>query len=812
MVRHLHFLAIIIASLLSVTPGLFAEQVTIGTDNQLKSQPLASYYGYQRSAAIYKSEEIGGKNISINIVAWHSQIATTAAVPTRIYMKATTADRLYPSTWADMISGASLLYNQTHTGTVAGGWNTFTLNSGFSLGVGQNLIIMVERNFGGTGSGTAGGTEWDGPQIHASWGNQNDVHYTWKNNDSPPPGYNDGDSVFTRLRPNVRLGYTVNAPLDELVIGTGTVPSRFPLGSLLGYERSAALYTAAEIGTHSLSIATVAWYSTIAATAEVPTRIYLKSTTASSLALANTWADMISGASLLYNQTRTGTLAGGWNTYRFNSSFELAAGQNLLVLVERNYGGNGSYVGGDYNYSGQILASSCNNAHLIWVNDNVPPTGNADTMQPYRPNLKLSYTVIPEELAIGDGTSVQRFPLGSYYGYERSAALYTATEIGGQNIGISSVAWYATQGATAAVPTKIYLKRTSASTLVPSNWADMISDATLNYDDIRSGLVANSWNRFDLNSTFDLAMGDNLIVLVERNYGGGGSGGSGGGGIRSTLNYDTHLSWWADTHPPTGNNNGAPGFRPNLKLYHLNNLHIPTPLPFTENWSSGDLATNHWAKESYNWEVNPGSGGTAPSVSFNYSPHLADYHSALTSHEFDARGISSVEFSFDLYLNHDDVDVENIMSWQIWNGSTWITLGSYSSLDGNLPFTHYSYDISAHASNRIFKIRFVASGEQTFFINKWLINNIHLGAPSSSLDPVTNLVISVAGNSITLSWSPVPGASWYRIYDSPSPGGPFRPIGSISSEYVRVNLGGLVHSERFFTVTAGNGPPPVGQN
>jgi hypothetical protein len=38
------------------------------------------------------------------------------------------------------------------------------------------------------------------------------------------------------------------------------------------------------------------------------------------------------------------------------------------------------------------------------------------------------------QITIGSGTSTQRYPLGNYFGYERSASLYTSTEIGSSGI------------------------------------------------------------------------------------------------------------------------------------------------------------------------------------------------------------------------------------------------------------------------------------------------------------------------------------------------------------------------------------------
>ena len=386
--------------------------------------------------------------------------------------------------------------------------------------------------------------------------------------------------------------------------------------------------------------------------------------------------------------------------------------------------------------------------------------------------LALALGLFAEEAIIGTGYETQRFPLGSYYGYERSAALYKADEIGAGSISISKLAWYATINTTASVPTKIYLKRTSASTLTASTWANMISGASLRYNQTKTGTGANGWNVYHLDSPFDLGMGENLIVMVETNYGGSGSdsaagGGSGGGGIHSSFEYDTHLTWWGDNSAPTGNNNNnTPGLRPNVKLYYTNSDLTPSSLPFTEDWASGNLTSNDWTIEDNTWGVVSNLGNPAPSVRFNYSPHLSDYSSALYSRDFDARGMNSVEFSFDLYLDNHDDSVENVMSWEIWYGDTWISLGSYSSVDGDLPWTHYSYNISEISAIPMFKIRFLASGEQNFFINKWLIDNIYLGAPAAITLPFTEDWESL--NFGTNFWT-IDSENWRTFYVGENP-------------------------------------------
>lgn len=128
--------------------------------------------------------------------------------------------------------------------------------------------------------------------------------------------------------------------------------------------------------------------------------------------------------------------------------------------------------------------------------------------------LVFAAFLMAETVVIGDGTAAQRFPLGSFWGYERSAALYTDADLGAQNTRISALAWYSTVATTAAVPTKIYLKTTSATALTSDTWANMITGATLVYDATHTGSLASAWNEFILSNTFDVDDGLGVLVLV----------------------------------------------------------------------------------------------------------------------------------------------------------------------------------------------------------------------------------------------------------------------------------------------------------
>src|SRR5690606_31538664 len=121
-----------------------------------------------------------------------------------------------------------------------------------------------------------------------------------------------------------------------------------------------------------------------------------------------------------------------------------------------------------------------------------------------------------QEVVIGTVTSISGFPLSSWFGYERSAALYTADEINQQG-NIASISWYANNAKTVARPIKIYLKTVTADVLVAQNWQTLTDGATLVYDSSKP--IIQGWNTFFLTTNFNF-QSDNLLVLVETNYGG----------------------------------------------------------------------------------------------------------------------------------------------------------------------------------------------------------------------------------------------------------------------------------------------------
>lgn len=165
-----------------------------------------------------------------------------------------------------------------------------------------------------------------------------------------------------------------------------------------------------------------------------------------------------------------------------------------------------------------------------------------------------------------------RFPLATFWGYERSAMIYTPAEVG--VIGsIQAVSFYlnAATSPGAATNVRVYLKTRSTTFTATTTYTTETTGATLVYGPTTlpaSTFVAGQWITLPLTTAFPYAGTDNLEVIVETNATGGGSGeGSTAKQFRFTTQANTEWfqTWNADTNPPAGNG-ARSSSRPNIRL------------------------------------------------------------------------------------------------------------------------------------------------------------------------------------------------------------------------------------------------------
>lgn len=204
--RHKMKFRLLTLAILLMISAIGAEQLIVGTvSGNDQGHPLSSFRGYVRSAAIYNPSELGAINLQIDELAWYCGVTTTAAVPVRIYLKATTATQLQACTWSSITFGATQVYSGTMNGTTANSWQVFSLDSVFRIDAGLSLLVMVETIYRVSGSGTAGGGYF-GPKVSFTWYGAGSVYYhqVWSQNHTPPVG----DGTLERGRPVIRINYT----------------------------------------------------------------------------------------------------------------------------------------------------------------------------------------------------------------------------------------------------------------------------------------------------------------------------------------------------------------------------------------------------------------------------------------------------------------------------------------------------------------------------------------------------------------------------------------------------------------------------
>lgn len=167
--------------------------------------------------------------------------------------------------------------------------------------------------------------------------------------------------------------------VGQITIGTGTSTQRQPFSPYYGYERSASIYTSAEIGTTG-TITTLGWYVGTGQATTIPTKIYLKTTTGTSFT-AGTWASLTSGATLVYNASKTFSTS-GWVTIDITDF--TYSGSNLIVLCETNYGSTGNETYANFRYT------SSTSKHEYWDQDDSAPIDNG-LVNSQRPNIQITF-------------------------------------------------------------------------------------------------------------------------------------------------------------------------------------------------------------------------------------------------------------------------------------------------------------------------------------------------------------------------------------------------------------------------------------
>ena len=177
--------------------GLPLETIIIGNGTLTQRQPFGILWGYERSAALYNSDQIGGYGV-LEKVGWNCSTADVSPVPYKIYLMQTNNTTLTSMTWDTFIANATLVDEGTYIFSTTS-WHAFELNAPFNYTEG-NLVIAIETSYGG-----AGITPY--PNFYYTPGTTG-CHQFWYADNTPPTGNGTLDAKI----PNIMLKFQEETP------------------------------------------------------------------------------------------------------------------------------------------------------------------------------------------------------------------------------------------------------------------------------------------------------------------------------------------------------------------------------------------------------------------------------------------------------------------------------------------------------------------------------------------------------------------------------------------------------------------------
>ena len=156
------------------------------------------------------------------------------------------------------------------------------------------------------------------------------------------------------------------------------------------------------------------------------------------------------------------------------------------------------------------------------------------------------------------------------------------------------------------------------------------------------------------------------------------------------------------------------------------------PLPFEEYWVSGGFDVNQWTPGD-NWTVNGQLGLPEPSSEFTWDPVLADYRSSLVSFPLDGINLvgdpyidGCIWFEYDVKLDDRNATGMETLSIEVGYQDNWFKIMTYDNADGSFDWTHGIFDITKWSLGQIFRVRFVAEGDNSADILSWFVDNIEV--------------------------------------------------------------------------------------
>ena len=405
----LSFFVLGIGSIYGQTVSVPSANTNTGSVND----PFGSYFGFERSAMIYTSTQIGGTTGNITSIGFYLNSSSTPGevINCRIYMKMRTNLFTSTSTYATETTGATLVYgplNIPASSFSTAGWVTIPLTTPFNYTGGTNhLEIIIETNTTGAGNEGSAAKQF----RYSSPGNNQ--HYQYWNQDTTAPT---GNGTRSANRPNVQLTFGsvaactgTPAPGNTITSSTSAVS-----GSTVNLSlQNATTGTGVSYQWQSAPTSTGTWTDISGAT----TATYTATVT------ADTWYQCVvtcSGNSGTSTPVQVQSLAS--NTIPITGSTSIACGTNTFIFD--NGGSSGNYAN---NSNGTIvLNNTAGSTSIITLSGTSSGESCCDYVRVYR----------------GVGTSGTL--VGTYY---MNTAIPTITSLAGEALTVQFYSDTSTVGA-----------------------------------------------------------------------------------------------------------------------------------------------------------------------------------------------------------------------------------------------------------------------------------------------------------------------------------------------------------------------------
>ncbi len=197
-------------------------------------------------------------------------------------------------------------------------------------------------------------------------------------------------------------------------------------------------------------------------------------------------------------------------------------------------------------------------------------------------------------------------------------------------------------------------------------------------------------------------------------------------------------------------------------------------IPFFEGWDQGTFEFQGWSfnENGDNWVINSQYGDPEPSAEFTWDPLLEDgYTSALESNPINADYLTEgdIFLDFDIALENRTATGEEKILVEVYNGSDWNQVAEFANTE-SFDFTSNHINITNYAMSRVFQVRFNATGNNSFDVISWFVDNISIYRVCQAPIDLTGEYVWLATEDFgaEVCWGvdvPVPVADWFYYDD-----------------------------------------------